>query len=160
MELLFNDLVEFYRDGFLLMPPEAFGVLLFFVAGMIGSFLNVCIWRIPRGQSIVTPRSRCPNCSHVLGLFDLIPIVSWLAAGGKCRYCKVPIALRYQWVEITNISLWMLNWAFFGRTREFFIAGAAASTVLGTLGVLAMKRNLAKEALGSKELLEGEGGRL
>ena len=136
-------ILEFYREGLLLMPGPVFFAMLFLFSGMIGSFLNVCIWRIPRGQSIVTPRSACPACGHHLGVADLVPVLSWLASGGKCRYCEAPIALRYQKVELTNITLWMIAWAAFGRSLQLLAAGAAVSVVVGVVGVTAMRRKLA-----------------
>lgn len=144
-----TELVEAYREMLLLLPDPLFGALLFLVAGMVGSFLNVCIWRIPRGQSIVTPRSRCPACGHVLGFADLVPVLSWLAAGGRCRYCKVPIALRYQVVELINIGLWMAAWAAVGRSLALLCAGAVASAVLGAAGVAWMTRKLRREGAGT-----------
>ncbi|MCF0111512.1 MAG: prepilin peptidase, partial [Erysipelotrichaceae bacterium] len=59
---------------------------------VIGSFLNVCIWRIPKGLSVAAGRSFCPNCNHELAAKDLIPILSWILLGGKCRYCKAPVS--------------------------------------------------------------------
>jgi len=71
-----------------------------FVFGtLIGSFLNVVIYRVPAGLSIVYPRSRCPHCGHTLTPLELIPIVSWAVQGGQCRNCKAPIAVRYPLVE-------------------------------------------------------------
>ena len=73
------------------LPLEAFPVLTLFIflAGLcIGSFLNVCIWRIPREESIVFPGSHCPACNHALAPRDNIPLLSWLVLNGKCRYCK------------------------------------------------------------------------
>jgi type II secretory pathway pseudopilin PulG len=138
-------LVGFYALALAEMPDWMFFGFLFLVAGMVGSFLNVCVWRIPRGQSIVTPRSACPDCGHLLYLKDLVPVLSWLAAGGKCNYCRRPIALRYQWVELANISIWMACWACFGRTLDMLSAAACGSTVLGTLGVAMMWRKLRDE---------------
>lgn len=65
----------------------------------IGSFLNVVIWRVPRNESIVSPPSACPRCHTVLGPLDNIPVVSWLALRGRCRYCGVKISPRYPLVE-------------------------------------------------------------
>ena len=66
---------------------------------VIGSFLNVVVWRVPRGESVVHPPSACPGCGHRIGPRDNIPIVSWLALGGRCRHCRCPIAVRYPLVE-------------------------------------------------------------
>jgi len=75
----------------------------------IGSFLNVVIYRLPRGLSLSNPKnSFCPNCKHQLGVPDLFPLLSYLVSGGKCRYCKIPVASRYFWVELLNGALWSI----------------------------------------------------
>ena len=75
----------------------------------IGSFLNVVIYRLPRGLSLSNPKnSFCPNCKHQLGVPDLFPLLSYVFSGGKCRYCKVEVASRYFWVETLNGVLWSL----------------------------------------------------
>jgi len=75
--------------------------LLLLVSGVLaGSFSNMLIYRLPRGQNWVTGRSKCPHCRQVLAVRDLIPIVSYVASGGRCRYCHVPIKKRYLWVEV------------------------------------------------------------
>lgn len=66
---------------------------------LIGSFLNVVIWRVPRGESIVRPPSACPSCGHELRAYDNIPLVSWLVLRGRCRDCGAPISPRYPIVE-------------------------------------------------------------
>lgn len=77
----------------------------------IGSFLNVVIYRLPRGISLSNPpKSFCPNCKHPLGFFDLFPLFSFLASGAKCRYCAQPVSSRYFWVELLNGSLWAVIW--------------------------------------------------
>ncbi|WPX08021.1 prepilin peptidase [Anaerocellum danielii] len=67
---------------------------------VIGSFLNVCIYRLPRGESIIFPSSHCPNCGKALKWYDLIPVLSFIILRGKCRYCKNPISPLYPAVEI------------------------------------------------------------
>ncbi len=67
---------------------------------MIGSFLNVVIFRLPRQESLVRPGSHCPACAHMLRVSDLIPVISYLVLGGKCRYCRAKISFRYLLVEI------------------------------------------------------------
>jgi leader peptidase (prepilin peptidase)/N-methyltransferase len=81
---------------------------------VVGSFLNVCIWRIPRSQSIISPSSRCPSCDSPIRPMDNIPIVSYLLLGGKCRYCKAGISLRYPLVEGMNALLYLLVFNRFG----------------------------------------------
>lgn len=86
------------------------------VAGLyglaIGSFLNVVIWRLPRGQSVNTPVwSYCPNCQHRLGTLDMFPVASFLLLGAKCRYCKQPISWRYPGVELlTGVLFALVAW--------------------------------------------------
>ena len=83
-----------------------------FLAGLIGSvmgsFLNCAAYRIAHGTSFTKGRSHCPTCDHVLGPLDLIPIVSWLIQGGKCRYCKEKISIRYPLTELLMACLSIL----------------------------------------------------
>jgi leader peptidase (prepilin peptidase)/N-methyltransferase len=74
----------------------------------VGSFLNVCIWRIPRGGSIIRPGSSCPLCGSHIRPTDNIPLLSYLLLGGRCRYCKGGIAPRYPLVEALNAALYLL----------------------------------------------------
>jgi leader peptidase (prepilin peptidase)/N-methyltransferase len=73
----------------------------------IGSFLNVCIYRIPLQQSLLSPPSRCPNCDRSLRWFDNIPVVSWILLGGKCRDCRTRISLQYPLVELVTAVLFV-----------------------------------------------------
>ena len=83
----------------------------FIFGAFFGSFLNMVIYRLPRGLSFVEPsRSFCPTCKHSLNSRDLMPIVSWSLAKGKCRYCAEPVASRYFWVEVLMGSLFGAIW--------------------------------------------------
>jgi len=73
---------------------------------IMGSFSNMLIWRLPHHENWVIKPSYCPNCGHRLGVLDLIPIVSYVMLGGRCRYCKQPISLRYLIVELISATLW------------------------------------------------------
>ena len=78
-----------------------------------GSFLNVCIDRLPRGESIISPPSHCPACTHKLGILDLVPLLSYLWLRGRCRYCRAPIPIRLIFVEgITGLLFGFLFWKF------------------------------------------------
>jgi leader peptidase (prepilin peptidase) / N-methyltransferase len=77
-----------------------FATFAFFFGLIFGSFLNVCIYRMPRGLSVVSPRSACPNCHTPIASYDNIPVLSWVLLGGKCRHCKTPITPRYAMVEL------------------------------------------------------------
>jgi leader peptidase (prepilin peptidase)/N-methyltransferase len=80
---------------------------------LIGSFLNVCIFRLPRGESIVWPGSHCPSCAHPIELYDNIPLLSYLWLGGRCRACRTPISIRYPLVEATNaLGYLTIVWSF------------------------------------------------
>lgn len=74
----------------------------------IGSFLNVCIYRLPLGQSLVTPPSTCPSCRTRLRWVDNIPVVSWVMLGGKCHHCRAPISIQYPIVELVTGALFVL----------------------------------------------------
>lgn len=74
----------------------------------VGSFLNVCIYRIPLEQSLASPPSRCPNCGRSLRWFDNIPVISWLMLGGKCRNCRTKISVQYPVVELTTAVLFLV----------------------------------------------------
>ncbi|MBK7860399.1 MAG: prepilin peptidase [Archangiaceae bacterium] len=80
----------------------------------LGSFYNVLIVRVPNGQSIVRPGSKCPKCGHALSWYENLPVLSWLALGGKCRSCKTPISPRYMVVELLTGLLFVAFWARFG----------------------------------------------
>ena len=83
-------------------------IIAFIFGSLIGSFLNVCIYRLPRNLSIVTPASRCPSCNTPIRPYDNIPIFSYIFLGGKCRVCGAKISLRYPFVEFLNAALYVL----------------------------------------------------
>lgn len=117
-------------------PTLLFALFAFIFGTIIGSFLNVLIYRIPRKLNFVTGRSMCPHCEHPLSALDLIPIVSFLTLGRKCRYCHAPISWRYPAFEIlTGFSFAMVAFRF-GFTLNalpLVLIGWALSAVLITL---------------------------
>ncbi len=101
--------------------------LAFFVLGLnFGSFLNVCIHRLPRRLSVVRPRSACPACGTPIRAYDNIPLLSWLLLQGRCRHCKAPISPRYMVVELLTALLFLGCYARFGlslMTLKFSVFG-------------------------------------
>ncbi len=93
------------------MFPAWTWIVGFWVGAAVGSFLNVVIYRLPRGLSVNEPKnSFCPTCKHRLGLPDLVPILSWVFLGGKCRHCKAKVSSRYILVELINATIWAVIW--------------------------------------------------
>jgi leader peptidase (prepilin peptidase)/N-methyltransferase len=95
-----------------------FAVLLGIAGLLVGSFLNVVIARVPEGESVVSPRSRCPRCGTEISSRDNIPVVSWLLLRARCRHCGEPISARYPVVELGHALLWLVMLWNFGWTWE------------------------------------------
>src|SRR5258706_16125925 len=94
--------------------PFHFWSVVFFTFGcMVGSFLNVCIHRMPLGQSVVTPGSHCPHCQYAIPWYLNIPLLTWLYLRGKCANCKAPISIRYFLVELLTGLLFLGLWLFY-----------------------------------------------
>jgi leader peptidase (prepilin peptidase)/N-methyltransferase len=97
------------------MTPDAPLVVIFAWLGLsVGSFLNVCIHRIPRRASVASPPSSCPNCGYTLRWYDNIPVLSYVWLGGRCRNCRTSISVRYPIVEIVTMLVFLLHWYVFG----------------------------------------------
>lgn len=80
--------------------PELLAVAFLVVLGLlVGSFLNVVVHRLPRGESLVRPRSRCPRCERQIAAYDNVPVLSWLVLRGRCRHCGAPVSARYPAIE-------------------------------------------------------------
>lgn len=106
----------------------ALGVLF---GAVIGSFLNVCILRLPAELSVVRPGSRCPKCGYALRWYDNVPLVSWLILGGKCRQCRTPISIQYPLVELATALLWAgFTWQL-GASLAMLSGGVFFTLLLG-----------------------------
>jgi len=101
------------------LVPFHFWSLCFFALGCItGSFLNVCIHRLPLGLSIVTPKSHCPHCKYSIPWYLNIPLLTWLALRGRCRNCGAPISVRYFVVELLTGAAFLGCWLMFGNVSQ------------------------------------------
>jgi len=97
-------------------------MIVFALVGIaIGSFLNVCIDRLPEGKSLLRPASHCPACQRRLAAKDLIPVLSYLWLRGRCRYCRAPIPQRLLWVELGTGLMFAFLWWWYGLTPELGI---------------------------------------
>lgn len=105
-------------------------VFAFLFGIVVGSFLNVCIYRIPKHESIVTERSHCMNCGYQLKWYDLVPLFSWLFLRGRCRKCKTKISKQYPIVEASNGLLYLLIFYVNGWNVVSILYCAMASTLL------------------------------
>lgn len=114
------------------MPGDPVIALLGALFGaVLGSFLNVCILRLPAQLSVVTPRSRCPRCGYVLRWYDNIPMASWLMLRGKCRSCRAPISIQYPLVELVTALIWAAFAWWLGPTQEMVRGGLFFTLLLG-----------------------------
>ncbi|WP_306535984.1 A24 family peptidase [Geobacter sp.] len=102
-------------------PVVIFAIFSFLLGAAVGSFLNVCIYRLPAGESIVSPPSRCPACGARIRPWHNIPILGWLILGGKCRDCGAPISPRYPFVELLNGLLTLALFLKFGPSPTFLV---------------------------------------
>jgi leader peptidase (prepilin peptidase)/N-methyltransferase len=98
-----------------------FSILAFIFGAVVGSFLNVCICRMPKDESIVSPPSHCPNCDYKIRWYDNIPLLSYTLLGGKCRGCGTHISLQYPVVEFLNGVLTLALFIRFGPTLPFLV---------------------------------------
>ncbi len=108
------------------------------IAGLVvGSFLNVVIYRVPRGLSVVAPRSACPTCHTPIAVRDNIPVISWLALGARCRSCHAPISVRYPLVEAgTALAFGLVAWRIGPHPQlAAYLVGAASLVALALIDV-------------------------
>ncbi len=97
------------------MNLEPFQLTILILLGLaVGSFLNVCIHRLPRGESLALPPSRCPACEYRLRWFDNLPVISYAVLAGRCRKCRSPISIQYPLVELTTMALFVIHGEVFG----------------------------------------------
>jgi len=114
-------------------------------APFIGSFLGTLALRLPRGQRLALDRSRCDACAHPLGALDLIPVVSWLAALGRCRYCRAPLSIFYPAIELAALGIAL--WAGFTLPGDLLWLGCGLGWCLLALGVIDLRDHLLPDIL-------------
>lgn len=106
-------------------------IILVLVLGLLfGSFYNVCIYRLPVGKSVVTPRSSCGSCGHVLSGLDMVPVLSYVFSFGKCRHCGVKYSPRYALVELLTGGLFVISYLTFGYTWMCLVGIVLSSIVI------------------------------
>ena len=105
-------------------------LLVFIIGSMIGSFLNVCIHRIPVGESVLFPPSHCPKCSKRIKWYDNIPILSYIVLMGRCAHCRRRIPIRYLLVEVLTATLILSLYLVFGISAKFFVYSAFTSALV------------------------------
>ena len=118
--------------------PFHFWSVVFFVFGsIVGSFLNVCIHRMPLGQSVVSPPSHCPHCKYSIPWYLNLPLATWLYLGGKCKNCGAPISIRYFLVELLTGVTFLASWLTFGHQSvglvlvyDLLLAGLIVATFI------------------------------
>jgi leader peptidase (prepilin peptidase)/N-methyltransferase len=105
-------------------------IIIFIFGSIVGSFLNVCIYRMPQGKSVVWPGSHCPNCEKKIPWYDNIPFLSYLLLKGRCRFCKKRISIRYLLVELLTALVFVLLFNRYGLTYDFFVYVVFVSSLI------------------------------
>ena len=131
------------------MPGAVEAVFLLYagVLGIsVGSFLNVCVGRLPRGESLIRPRSRCPKCGAAIAWFDNIPVFSWLVLRGRCRSCRESISWTYPALELVTAAIWVGLAAVYGPTWHA-LQGAILFSLLLAIALIDGQHYLIPDAL-------------
>jgi len=116
-----------------LFPAIIPAIVVFVLGAVVGSFLNVCIYRLPRDRSVIAPPSHCPQCGARLRPVDLVPLVSFLALGRKCRFCGGAISWRYFAVELMSGLVFVAAWFAAGQTVQAVPYWIFASVIIATV---------------------------
>lgn len=110
-------------------------ICIFIIGTLFGSFFSLSLYRIPRHEDIIIKNSYCPKCKHKLGFFDLIPIISFLSRGGKCKYCKEKISIRYLNFELLNGIVFTLLYFILGYNLKLLMAIICYVTLFLVIGI-------------------------
>ena len=136
------------------MVDPVFLVWAAFLGAAVGSFLNVCIARLPAGESVVKPRSRCPACGESIGWYDNMPILSFLLLRAKCRHCRQPISWQYPAVEASTLAIWVGMALAYGPTPRGLV-GAIFLSILLAIALTDAKHYLIPDPLSIGGLAAG-----
>jgi leader peptidase (prepilin peptidase)/N-methyltransferase len=122
-------------DPMSLLPQPWPWLLVAWLGACLGSFANVLIHRLPRNQSVVRPRSRCPGCAHPIAWHDNLPVLGWLLLRGRCRHCGAPIPRRYPLVELLGaaalvVGVWRFGWGWGGFAAGLFLIDLLAIALI------------------------------
>jgi len=127
-------------------------MICFFVIGtLFGSFFTLATYRLPRKQDILVKRSYCTSCKHELGFFDLIPVLSYVFLGGKCRYCKEKISIRYPLFEVFNGIFFLITYLLFGISWILFVTLGIYIALFLIIGSNVMKKKMDDTDLSDKK---------
>jgi leader peptidase (prepilin peptidase) / N-methyltransferase len=124
------------------MPSFILWFFVIAVGAIVGSFLNVCIHRLPRRLSIVHPRSACPACGRPIAWYDNVPVLSYIVLRGRCRHCRGPISPRYPLVEAATALLFALLFAKHGPTPAFVLQALFSSGIVALIVIDALHQIL------------------
>jgi leader peptidase (prepilin peptidase)/N-methyltransferase len=130
--------------------PATVKILFLVYAGVlgasVGSFVNVCVSRLPAGESVVRPRSRCPRCGAAIGWHDNVPLLSWMLLRGKCRHCRESISIQYPAVELVTALIWVGLALHYGPTW-MALQGSVLMSLLLTISIIDARHYLIPDAL-------------
>jgi leader peptidase (prepilin peptidase)/N-methyltransferase len=135
-----------HLDWTLLLRTPAFETTALLLGLVVGSFANVCIHRLPRRESVVSPPSRCPACGTPIRARDNVPILGWLLLRGRCRACRVRISWRYPVVEAANGLLWMALAGLHGPRAQTFVTMALVTALL-VLGLIDLDHQILPDVI-------------
>lgn len=128
-----------------------YAVCFFIIGTLFGSFFTLATYRIPRKQDIMVKRSYCTSCKHELGFFDLIPILSYVFLGGKCRYCKEKISIRYPLFELVNGIFFLVTYILLGMSWALFAILTIYISLFLIVGSNLMKKKMLEEKASRKK---------
>ena len=129
---------------------------MFVIGTLFGSFFSLATYRLPRHQDIVATRSYCPTCKHRLSFFDLIPVLSYLIRGGKCKYCHEKISIRYFLLEVSNGLVFLSFYLLIGYNFYLLFVCLAYAFLFVIIGSYIMKGKMSEEEIKEVENIKKE----